>query len=246
MSFKPTSHPIFQLPPPHILRAIAEKHGPAAAQALLDEREEKIRQEKVDPLRYGYEPPNWKKADEALARWRELWIMGGNRASKTEYAAKRVVQRLLSGPRKRVWCFQTTAPNSVEMQQPAVWKYLPPEIKALNMKRGAVTNVSYTQKNGFTENTFVMPNGSQVWFRNYAQDIATIEGGELDLIWFDELVPLNFVETCRFRLISRDGDMIVTFTAKDGYTATVKSALSGATTIETREAELLPIYAEAA
>ena len=239
-AFKPTPHPIFKLPAPAVLRAM----GGERALALLEEREVRIAEEKAKPWECGYQPSSWATAKGLLKQYNELWLMGGNRAGKTEFASRLVVETLLSGPRKRVWCFQTTAPNSVEMQQPYVWKYLPEELKAINTKRGAIANISYSQKNGFTENTFVLPNGSQCWFRNYAQDDRTIEGGELDLIWFDELVPINFVETCRYRLVSRAGDLLVTFTAKDGYTATVKAALSGARTIETRAAELLPLWKE--
>lgn len=240
MSFKPTAHPVFLLPSPAALAAM----GPEKAAALLDQREAMIRREEQDPYTYGYEPAHWRKADELLAKYKELWIMGGNRAGKSEYATKRVLKLLFSAAKRRAWAFSETSDNSREWIQPVVWKYLPPHIRGLNGKRGTIANVNYSQKGGFTENTFVLPNGSQETFKNYAQDLKTIEGGELDGAWCDELVPLDVIVTVRYRLVTRGGWLLCTFTAKEGYTATVKSILSGARTIEEREAELLPILGE--
>jgi phage terminase large subunit-like protein len=148
-----------------------------------------------------------------------------------------LIDVMAGGERKRLWAFQTSAPNSIEMQQPLVWEYLPPEWKGL--KKGRVTNISYTQKMGFAENSFVAPNASQVWFRNYMQDISTIEGGEVDFIWADELVPENWLATMRFRLATRNGVLLVTFTPIEGYNATVKKYLAAARTLEWVEADLL-------
>jgi len=237
MKFKPTPHPIFKLPEPEVLEAM----GPEKTRELLDRREQMIQQEREDAFKYGFEPEHWKKAEALLQRYKEVWVMGGNRASKSEFGAKTVNKLLLSGPRKRAWAFSETADNSREIVQPVVWKYLPPTLRALNGKRATIANINYSQKGGFTENTFVLPNGSQEWFRNYAQDIKTIEGGEIDGAWCDELVTIEIVETIRYRLVTRDGFLLVTFTAKEGYTPTVKSILDGARTLEWREAPLLPI-----
>jgi phage terminase large subunit-like protein len=207
-------------------------------------REEQIANEKNDPLRYEWEPEVWRRADEILDTERELLILGGNRSGKSSFAAKRMMKAMLDKPDGRFWCFQETAANSVEMQQPLLWKYMPPELR--NTKKSRVTNISYGQKTGFAENSFVLPNGAQCFFRNYSQDVSTIEGGEVDGIWFDELVPLNFLETARFRLITRKGWLLLTFTPLEGYSSVVKDYLSGATTLEDREAELLPVYGKAA
>jgi S-adenosylmethionine synthetase len=92
----------------------------------------------------------------------DLLINGGNRAGKTEYAAKRVCQLLASKPEARVWCLHTTNQSSIQMQQNVVFKYLPPEFRTA--RKTKITNVGYTQKNGFSDNTFVLPNKSQCWF----------------------------------------------------------------------------------
>jgi hypothetical protein len=131
-----------------------------------------------------------------------------------------------------------TAQSSIRDQQPLIYKYIPEEWK--NLRKTKVQNVSYSQKNGFTENTFVFPNGSQCWFMNYSQEMRVIEGGEVDLIWADELVPLQWIQTLRYRLITRSGKLLVTFTPVDGYTPTVKEYINGMKILETKESPLLP------
>lgn len=205
-------------------------------------REEQIANEKNDPLRYEWEPAAWRQADAILDEHRELLILGGNRSGKSSFAAKRVMKAMLDKPDGRFWCFQETSGNSVEMQQPLLWKYMPPEYR--NTKKSRVTNISYGQKTGFAENSFVLPNGAQCFFRNYSQDVSTIEGGEVDGVWMDELCPSTFVDTVRYRLITRKGWLLLTFTPIEGYSAVVKDYLSGAKTLEDREAELLPLHRE--
>ena len=140
-------------------------------------------------------PPQWVRADELLATHRDLLILGGNRSSKTEYAARRVIKTLVEKPRAVAWCFQKDEDNSIEMQQPVVRKYIPEEWR--NLKRGTVTSVNYTIANGFSEGRFVLPSESRCVFRNYKQDVEKIEGGEVDIIWCDELVPQSWLETLR-------------------------------------------------
>jgi phage terminase large subunit-like protein len=236
--FIPTDHPVIRMPTREELARLGHEKG----WQFLQKREELIAREKTDPLRYGYVPPIWTKASELLEQHRELLVMGGNRSGKTEWAAKEVVARLQRKPNSVAWLFQTTAPNSIEMQQPRVFKYLPPEWRTA--KKSAITNITYSVKGGFTEGKFVAPNGAQCIFRNYAQDPSTIEGGEIDIAWCDELVPLDVLETLRFRLLDRNGVLIVTFTPIEGYTATVKEYLTGAKTLTAVDATLLPKFNE--
>ena len=49
----------------------------------------------------------------------------------------------------RVVCFHTTDQSSLQNQQPVIYKYLPVEYR--RKMKGRVENVSYSQKNGFTE-----------------------------------------------------------------------------------------------
>lgn len=237
LSEKLTDHPIIRKPSPEEIAVLVKKMGESAVIDLLQLREDKIRAEREDPYRHGYEPFHWKEADELLRSHDELLILGGNRAGKTEYAAKRAVFTLVNKPNARVWCLHTTSKSSIEMQQNVIWKYLPQEFKT--MKKGKVTNIQYSQKNGFSDGSFVLPNGSQCFFMNYAQDKIVIEGGECDFIWCDELVPLDWIETLRYRTTTRSGKLVVTFTPIQGYSQVVKEYISGCKFLKTDTADLL-------
>lgn len=233
-----TPHPVLIMPTAEEIRILADKHGAEKVAEILSLREDKILAEKLDPYRHGFDLPHWKEADQLLKENNEVLILGGNRASKTEWAAKRVVQTLVNIKDARVWCLHTTNQSSIQMQQNVIYKYLPSEYKEL--KKNKVQNVQYTQKNGFSDNTFILPNRSQCFFMNYAQKRDVIEGGEVDLIWCDELVPLDWIETLRYRIVTRSGKLIVTFTPITGYSPVVKEYVSGAKIIETKPAPLLP------
>jgi hypothetical protein len=234
---KLTPHPVIKLPTTEELRILTSKVGAEEVARILRIREEKIVAEKTDPYRHGYEPFHWKDADDLLNTHQELCVLGGNRAGKTEWAAKRIVAAMVNIPNARVWCLHTTSPSSIQMQQNVIWKYIPAEYKTL--KKGKVTNVQYSQKNGFSDGTFIFPNGSQCYFMNYAQEKRVIEGGECDIIWCDELVPLDWIETLRYRVVTRRGKLIVTFTPISGYTNVVKEYISGCKVLESRPASIL-------
>ena len=235
--YKPTQHPVIVAPTIDEIRLLVEKNGVEKVAELLQLREDKILAEKMDPYRHGYEPDHWKEVDEILKRKNEVLVLGGNRAGKTEWAAKRVIQTLVNKPDARVWCLHTTNSSSIQMQQNVLWKYMPPELK--NARKTKITNISYSQKNGFSDNTFILPNRSQCFFMNYAQDKKVIEGGEVDLIWCDELVPLDWVETLRYRVITRRGKLIITFTPVLGYSQVVKDYVAGARIKKSLKASLL-------
>jgi len=238
MAFSPTPHPILITPSKDDIKRLVEKVGEERTLDILNLREDKILAEKVDPYRHGFDLPHWKEADDIIKENNEILVLGGNRASKTEWAAKRVVQTLCNMENARVWCLHTTNQSSIQMQQPIIHKYLPSEFKEL--RKNKIQNVSYTQKNGFSDNTFILPNKSQCIFMNYAQKRDVIEGGEVDLIWCDELVPLDWIETLRYRIVTRSGKLIITFTPITGYSSVVKEYVSGAKIIEHKESPLLP------
>jgi hypothetical protein len=213
------------------------------------ERENLLRMEREDPLRYGYEPKVWGLADEHRKILRERFRvgvieeidLGGNRASKSERAAKRIVQLMMEKPNARVWCLQSTERSSIENQQSLIWKYLPAEYRTSSgkLKGGVTTKITYSQAGGFTESVFVLPNGSQCVFKYYSMDVKNIEGAELDCAWADELVTPEWLEALRYRLLTRNGVLHVTFTPVDGYTPTVAEYLNGASTVLEVPAELL-------
>jgi len=235
--FTPTQHPVLVTPSQEDIQAMHAKLGAEKTAEILSLREDKILAEKVDPYRHGFDLPHWKEADSILKDNSEVMILGGNRASKTEWAAKRAVQTLINIKDARVWCLHTTNQSSIQMQQHVIYKYLPSEYK--DLKKNKIQNVQYTQKNGFSDNTFILPNKSQCFFMNYAQKRDVIEGGEVDLIWCDELVPLDWIETLRYRIVTRGGKLIVTFTPISGYSPVVKEYVQGAKIIETKPSSLL-------
>jgi hypothetical protein len=177
----------------------------------------------------------------------EIWIPGSNRSSKSEYAGKKIMKVLKYTDGARTWSFADTGPISIARQQPIFWKYMPLEIKRLaadtgKARQGVTLNVSYKQKTGFAEQSFVLPNGAQHWFKNYEQDPGNVEGDQLDAIWLDELRNIELLRTLRGRTIDRGGLVIVTFTSIDeNYTAVVNEYERGARTVLEVEAELLPI-----
>ena len=244
-----TPHPVVPIPDAEMIRD--RGWSVEELMAIHQQREDTIQAMIDDPYRHGHELEHWLKADKLLKEKSLLMILGGNRSGKTEVAGKRVVQSALNNPNSIIWCLQTTYENSVQMQQKVIWKYIPKELK--NVKRDKVTNISYSQKRGFSDGKLVFPNGSEVVFRNYSQDISTIEGGEIGCMnptegvphlhnigfWADELIPQAWLDTLLFRLVTRDAVGILTFTPIEGYSPTVKEYLNGARTEEDIEADLI-------
>jgi len=245
-----SKHPVIKVPTKEQVMAMGLK----GVEEFYVLREDAIRKERLDPLRYGYEPTWWKTVDEWMVKKRlanpsgvlEELDLGGNRASKSERAAKRRMERMVNEPGRRVWCCQGSQTISQQTQQPLMWKYLPVEWRPTatgKLRKGVSTKIVYSQAGGFTEDTFVLPNGSQCWFKFYTQDVKTLEGPELDEVWCDELVTPDWMEALRYRLVTRNGTLHVTFTPVEGYSATVKTCLGGAKTLLDAEADpdLLPV-----
>ena len=251
MSFTWSPHPILEVP----TRREQLMMGANRLYEYYQRREAAIEREQDDPFRYGTELDHWKLADEQLAEFGELLLLGGNRSSKTEFCAKRVVQCLVANPNTVIWCFTTSSQNSIAHQQAAIWRYLPKEYKKLGHSR--TYSIRYSIKNGFTNHTFVLPNKSKCVFRNFQQDVSTVEGGECGLlqdpvdgthsigVWLDEEFSLNWLTTLRYRCLTRADSkgiparILMSFTTVSGWTNVVSQYLTGARTLIDREAELL-------
>lgn len=177
------------------------------------------------------------KQDEAL---RVLLLNGGNRGGKSEWAASRTLKILMLREGRRAWTFHQDEAMSVEYQQPLLYKYLPAELRTEKGIRRNPTYIAFKQQTGFSEGRFVLPNRSDCSCRNYSQDVEKIQGGELDLIWCDELVPASWVRELKARVATRGGWLIITFTPVKGYTATVKMFLDVAETTREAVAYVLP------
>lgn len=260
--FIPTPHPVLGLPTPGQMAALGKERW---AQ-LMVEREKRIAEERANPWPHRYEPPIWKVCDALLgfpwveAEWAEamrrhlgfekpvkiLLINGGNRGGKSEYASDRVMRVLRLKSQfnpdhepARAWCLHSTLPMSRDYQQPLFYSYLPPELRGKDIKT-RTTYIAYKQKTGFSEEKFVLPDGADCAFKAYEQDRRNVEGGNVDIIWPDELVPSDWVETMELRIAEKNGWMIITFTPVDGYTETVRLFQDGAEVVKESTAFLLP------
>ncbi|RME72844.1 MAG: hypothetical protein D6781_01540 [Verrucomicrobia bacterium] len=212
------------------------------AEALLESADRKARQmERRNPLLRGV-------ADSIGFRGRgadvfghtDVLVMGQNRCGKTIWAVRRVLRRIVEQPKQMAAIFEASEQASINKQQSLVHEHLPPEWRDIG-KAGQVAYVKWTKQNGFAGGKFTLPNESQGLFFNYKQDVGVFEGYELDVVWFDELVPLAFLEAMEFRLgQDRRMEMLTTFTPVAGYTPTVARYLDGARLVLTHRAVLLP------
>lgn len=176
---------------------------------------------------------------------RELFISGSIRSSKSHYGARKCLEVEYTREGARGWSFHESDKESIARQQPLFWRYLLPELKneqTGSTKQGPITAIRWSQKNGFTDSSYVLPNKSQHWFRNYEQGVEKLEGESLDVAWLDERAPVPFLKTIRFRLLDKKGLLIVTFTPiNDGFTEVYTEYDQNSETVLEVEAPLLPI-----
>ncbi len=193
---------------------------------------------------------HWEYAEDILREKTSVIALGGNRSGKTEWGARAIVNAAVNNPGSQIVCFAQDADASIRVQQAAVFRYLPKDLK--QKQRGQIEYVNYSTKNGFTGGSLILPNGSAIYFHTYSQFIANrskFEGLELGSknptwlnigLWLDEyLEDGDLVETMRFRLATRNSLMLITVTPIDGYTPFIASFLKDAETKKTRNAELL-------
>ncbi len=195
-------------------------------------REERIRQAKEDPLNHGFELAHWADADALLREKKVLCIFGGNRAGKTEYGCKRAMQMLSEKDNANVLFLQNNELSSVQLHQRTVWKYFPPEWRALKKSSGG--NIRFDPKTGFSDNIFTTPIGGTAIFGNYGQELDKYEGLEFDLIVADENLPLEWYKGLLRGLATRGGSLIWLFTPIDGMTPAISEVAGGAVTRTSR------------
>lgn len=227
---------------PALTEEMAGQLGPRDTLEYLKRRHKSLFLEREEPLDHGWLLPLWKRIGQDVEEMRALGhdvivmcVLGGNRGGKSKGAARLVNKILRDKPGARALHLhskqdiarQTTMPYLYETI-PAAWR---PAAGKPTTGRHAVHRVSYTQGTGFADDVYVFPNGSQCNFGYYGNDLSTVEGPEYDVIWADELIPLKWVKTLRFRLATRRGLFIITFTPVDGVTPTVSHFVTGAVPI---------------
>ena len=231
-----------------------------AAERLLGDRERKIARMRDDPIRCGFVPdvwrlcwalmgvswvdPVWAAAVRAKLGFerlvRTLLVLGGNRAAKTQFEVVSGMREMLHRGGARFWMFHMTHQESVDYHQNLVWQHIPQ-----GWRRKVKTDhayLSWSEQMGFSNDKFILDNGSNGSFRNYSQNMRdAVEGGEPNAVCADELIPGEWVETLEFRLATRNGWMVIGFTPVDGYSPTVQMFCDGATRVLEQPAFLLPL-----
>ena len=175
----------------------------------------------------------------------EILIMGANRSGKTDFAAKLAIRTAMLGKRSANIGMQTL-PTGKQVQMPRVWHYLPKELKARNIagrkSKDNEEHISYTKQNGFSSSKITFGNGSDIRFVSYDMDVdGAMEGSALDYCWLDEEFPKSFLDAARFRLASKRGFLLGTFTPVSGYTPVVKDYLDGMAVTRWHTAYMLPV-----
>lgn len=140
--YKQTPHPYLPIIPDDRIESLAKEQGIDFVVELIEKRENAIKLGDIDPLRCGFELDCWKDARRLLSEADELLILGGNRSGKTEFACKMAVETLCNIENAVVWCFHSSLATSIELQQPVIRKYLPPEWRELG-KKGSKVNVNW-------------------------------------------------------------------------------------------------------
>lgn len=238
-----TPHPILDRTMPALSEAElrARVRTPEDVQVVTQywhAREERIKASLNDPLGCGFELPHWQDARNLLATHDVLYCLGGNGSAKTEFMAKLMMEKLLARPRTKVLAVSQGDTASKVNIQSAIHRYLPPALRSkrpYTRSKDGVTKLNYTQGGGFSEGTAVLPNGSQIWFKNVDQwlrDHNTFEGPDYQMVGIDEPAPAELVATLEYRVGKGAGKMVLTFTAVEGYDANCKAALDGAAIVQ--------------
>lgn len=169
----------------------------------------------------------------------ELIAMGANRSGKTDFMAK-LANRIAAEGGKTINIGFQSLPTGKQVQEPRVWNYLPKELK--KTVKTAEEYIAYTRQNGFSGSKITFRNGSTVRFITYEMDVnAVMEGSALDFCALDEEFPKSFLDAARFRLASKRGILLCTFTPVSGFTPVVADFLNGMVVTKERTAWMLPI-----
>lgn len=202
----------------------------------------------LDPTEYGWKLQSW---DEVIDLWTQYvvhCICGGNRSTKSSLAARIVVKLAELIPEAEIRCWHVNEDRSIEDQQRFIWEALPARHKELAKKRGRNFSINYSQSNGFTNSTCILPpqqgakRGSTIKFQNYRQyqqDPQVAEGFKAHLVWMDEEAPQKLLDTMLYRLIDFKGRLLLTFTTLKGWTPLLADILGKYETLKTRHSDLV-------
>ena len=203
---------------------------------------------KVEPVTWGWTLPGWQQVMDEWANYTNHVILGGNRSSKSSFAARLVVDAALRIPEARIRCYHVNDERSIAEQQGMIWEALPTRLKALSKHKGRAYSLGYNQKNGFTGGKIVFPaqpgcaRGSEIVFTNYQSyknDAQTAEGWWAHLVWGDEEMPQKLFETLQYRLVDARGRLVLTFTTLNGWSPLIADVMGRTKVLSKRHAPLL-------
>jgi hypothetical protein len=227
---------------------------------LLD-YEKKFRQfeavNRINPVQ-GWSLLDWHAVQKSWKNYKYLILLGGNRSGKSTFMARLAVWTSCTIPGAEVHMYQANSEKSVNEQQRYIWESIPPGIKNMPTKKGVNHSLTWSQKNGFTDDVCIFPphsgakQGGYIRFRNYAQyadDANTAESFKSHLTILDEECPIGLFDTMAYRTLDYRGRIVLGFTTIMGWTPLIQKLLGVTKTIKSRMAPLLncelPIIQEA-
>ena len=190
--------------------------------------------EDIDPIEWGWTLPMWRRCLELWEDNEIIVIFGGNRSSKSTFAARLTVWLALNIPAAEIRCWHTASDRSIEDQQKFIYEALPQQYKDLTQTQSKDYALGYSQKEGFSKDIAIFPKhpgyktGSYIKFNNYNQwhkDPQKIEGMSCHFIWADEEIPQKLFATFPSRLNKFEGKLLLTFTTLQGWTSLVSDLL---------------------
>lgn len=203
-----------------------------------------------NPVGAGWTLPMWEVIMDNWCKYQNIIILGGNRSSKSMLASRLCVWAGCTIPQAEIRCYHVNEDRSIEDQQRMIWDALPPAVKNMPTKKGVSHSLTWSQKNGFTDNICILPpiagyrRGGSIKFGNYKQyqqDAQVAEGFKSHVIWGDEEMPQKMFETLQYRTVDYHGRIILTFTTLTGWTPLVQDILGKTRTLKKRRSDLLGI-----
>jgi len=203
---------------------------------------------RLDPIQFGWTLLSWRKVMDEWKFYNKHTILGGNRAGKTSFAARLVVDAAMKIPEAKIRCWHVNEEKSIAEQQSLIWDCLPVRFKEMGKKKGVNFSIQYSQKNGFTGSKLILPpqegysKGSEIQFNFYQQfrnDAQMAEGWSAHIIWCDEECPQKLFETLQYRIVDLNGRIILTFTTLNGWTPLVADICSRKRVISKRYSSML-------
>ncbi len=203
-----------------------------------------------NPIEYGYTMERWRAV---MKEWKDYTahvVYGGNRSSKSTFAAAVAVYLAMTIPGAEIVCWTVDETASETDQQRFIYEALPKAYRHMKKTKGKMYSVQYSQKNGFSGQKLIIPSihdkgdpdsrGSTILFKNYrsyALNPQVAEGWKAHFVWLDEECPSTLFGTMRKRLWDYRGRLFLTFTTLQGWTALINNINSKANTTEQRWAE---------